>query len=123
MSLKVVEVDKTKRQNTSQLQKQGEWPDNGRFWFFTVLLNFLMGNKPNRQYFWVIFVSFRGSKQLSRGTNLNASDTNWNPATFLLATMAIFIKFLLGFSFSCSQDPEGTLLDRVAKLSDVAPNF
>ena len=32
MSLKVVEVDKTKRQNTSPLQKQGEWPDNGRFW-------------------------------------------------------------------------------------------
>ena len=48
MSLKVVEVDKTKCQNTSPLQKIGEWPDNGRFWFFTVPLNFLMGNKPNR---------------------------------------------------------------------------
>ena len=44
MSLKVVEVDKTKRQNTSPLQKLGEWPDNGRFWFFTVPLNFLMGS-------------------------------------------------------------------------------
>ena len=34
--------------------------------------------------------------------------------------MAIFIKFLIHFSFSHSHNPEGSLLDRVAKLSDVA---
>ena len=39
MSLKVVEVDKTKRQNTSPLQKLGEWPDNGRFWSRMYSLN------------------------------------------------------------------------------------
>ena len=52
------------------------------FGFFTVPLNFLMGNEPNRQYLWGNFVSFRGSKQVSKGTNLDASDTNLNPATF-----------------------------------------
>ena len=113
-------------QNAFPSQKMMKWAkpgtissSHGSLWpLLSSLMNFLMGNKPNSQYFWGTLVSFHGSKQLSKGTNLNKSDANLNHASFQLATMAMFIKFLIRFSFSPSQDPEGSLLVRVAKLTE-----
>ena len=114
-------------QNAFPSQKMMKWAkpgtissSHGSLWpLLSSLMNFLMGNKPNSQYFWGTLVSFHGSKQLSKGTNLNKSDANLNHASFQLATIAMFNKFLIRFSFSPSQDPEGSLLVRVAKLTEI----
>ena len=98
-------------------------PKKPEIWYFFRSLNFLsclriLGKKQELKKLENSREKFLACYGL--GTNVDASDTNLNPATFWWATMAIFIKFLIRFSFSHSHDPEGSLLDRLAKLSDVA---